>query len=77
MKTIVFCAIIIAGSTFAMAVEDIYGWSKLRPQAEAVWGYAYELGAELTGIEAHADATLEARQEPISGSVSGSAGSGE
>ena len=72
MKTIVFCAIIIAGSTFAMAVEDIYGWSKVRPQAEAAWSYAYELGAELTGSEARADATIEARQEQ--GSVSKDAG---
>lgn len=71
MKTIVFCAIIIAGSTFAMAVEDIYGWSKVRPQAEAAWSYAYELGAELAGIEARADATIEARQEPVSAAAAG------
>lgn len=77
MKTIAFCAVIIAGSTFAMAVEDVYGWSKLRPQAEAAWGYAYEWGAELVGIEARADVTLETRQGPVSGSGSVSAGAGE
>ena len=38
MKTLVFCAVVIAASTFTMAVEDVYGWSKLRPHAEAAWG---------------------------------------
>lgn len=66
MKTIVFCAIVIAGSTFAMAVEDVYGWSKVRPHAEAAWDYAFGLGAELAGIEARAEATIEARQKPVS-----------
>ena len=66
MKTIVFCAVIIAGSTFTMAVEDVYGWSKVRPHAEAAWGYAYDLGAELVGIEARAEVAIEARQEPVS-----------
>ncbi len=60
MKTIVLCAIIIAGSTFTMAVEDVYGWSKVRPHAEAAWSYAYELGADWMGIEARADATTRA-----------------
>ena len=69
MKTIAFCAIIIAGSTFTMAVEDVYGWSKVRPHAEAAWGYAYDLGAELVGMEARADATMEAKQVPGSGSA--------
>jgi hypothetical protein len=55
MRTIVFCALVIAVSTFTMAVEDVYGWSKLRPQAEAAWGYAQELGAELTGTPARAE----------------------
>ncbi len=72
MKIIGFCAIVIAGSTFTMAVEDVYGWSKVRPHAEAAWDYTYELGAELAGIEARAEATIEVRQEP--GSVSTEAG---
>ena len=72
MKTIVFCAVIIAGSTFTMAVEDVYGWSKVRPHAEAAWGYAYDLGAELAGIEARAEVAIEARREP--GSVSAEVG---
>ena len=61
MKTIVFCAIIIAASTFTMAVEDVYGWSKVRPHAEAAWNSAYDMGAELAGIEARADATIDAQ----------------
>jgi hypothetical protein len=68
MKTIVFCAIVIAGSTFTMAVEDVYGWSKVSLHAEAAWGYAHELGAELMGNEARAEVTIEAQQE--TGSVS-------
>ena len=69
MKTIAFCAIVIAASTFTMAVEDVYGWSKVRPHAEAAWSYAYELGADWAGIEARADATTGAPQ--AAGSVSG------
>ncbi len=61
MKIIGFCAIVIAVSTFTMAVEDVYGWSKVGPHAEAAWGYAYELGAELVGVEARAEAVIEAR----------------
>ena len=59
MKTIAFCAVIIAASTFTMAVEDVYGWTKVRPIAEAAWSDAYELGAELVGMEARADAAIE------------------
>jgi hypothetical protein len=44
-----------------MAVEDVYGWSKVRPHAEAAWSDAYEMGAELMGMEARADATAEAQ----------------
>ena len=73
MKAIVFCAVIIAGSTFTMAVEDVYGWSKVRPHAEAAWDYAYEMGAELAGIEAHAEVAIEAPREPGSGSGSAEA----
>jgi hypothetical protein len=55
MRTLTFCAIVIAVSTFTMAIEDVYGWSKVRPHAEAAWGYAHKLGAELIGAEARAD----------------------
>ena len=68
MRTLVFCAVVIAGSTFTMAVEDVYGWSKVRPHAEAAWGYAQELGVELIGGEAHAEAAGEAPDAEVSGS---------
>ncbi len=69
MKTIAFCAVIIAASTFTMAVEDVYGWSKVRPLAEAAWSDAYEFGAELVGKEAHADVPNEVQQAPGSGTA--------
>jgi hypothetical protein len=67
MRTLVLCAIIIAGSTFTMAVEDVYGWSKVRPHAEAAWGHARDLGAGLTGAEAHADVAVAAPDAEVSG----------
>ncbi len=72
MKTIVFCAIVIASSTFTMAVEDVYGWSKVSVHAEAAWGYAYEVGTEWTGNEARAEVAVETPAGP--GSVSKDAG---
>ena len=68
MKTIAFCAIVIAGSTFTMAVEDVYGWSKVRPHAQGVWDYANGLGADLMGIDARAEAAREAPGADSSGS---------
>ncbi len=64
MKTIVFCAIVIAGSTFTMAVEDVYGWSKVSLQAETAWGYANKMGTELMGNEARAEVAVETQQAP-------------
>ena len=55
MRTITFCAIVIAVSTFTMAVEDVYGWSKVGPHAEAAWGYADRLVTEVIGAEARAE----------------------
>ena len=54
MRTITFCAIVIAVSTFTMAVEDVYGWSKVGPHAEAAWGYVDRLATEAIGAEARA-----------------------
>ena len=68
MRTLVFCAIVIAGSTFTMAVEDVYGWSKVRPHAEAAWGYAQELGAGLIGAETRAEAAVAAPDAEVPGS---------
>ena len=67
MKVIAFCAIVIAGSTFTMAVEDVYGWSRVAPQAQAAWDYTQGLGAELMGIDARAEAATEAPDAGISG----------
>ena len=55
MRTITFCAIVIAASTFTMAVEYVYGWSKVGPHAEAAWGYADQLVTEVIGAEARAE----------------------
>ncbi len=55
MRTITFCAIVIAVSTFTMAVESVYGWSKVGPHAEAAWGYADRLATEAIGAEARAE----------------------
>ncbi len=55
MRTIMFCAIVIAASTFTMAVEYVYGWSKVGPHAEAAWGYADQLVTEVIGADARAE----------------------
>ena len=71
MKVIAFCAIVIAGSTFTMAVEDVYGWSRVGPQAQAAWNYTQGLGAELIGMDARAEAATEAATEVPDGGISG------
>ncbi len=55
MRTIMFCAVVIAASTFTMAVEYVYGWSKVGPHAEAAWSYADRLVTEAVGVEARAE----------------------
>ena len=55
MRTIMFCAIVIAASTFTMAVEYVYGWSKVGPHVEAAWSYADQLATEALGVEARAE----------------------
>ncbi len=55
MRTITFCAVVIAASTFTMSVEYVYGWSKVGPLAEAAWSYADQLGTEAIGVEARAE----------------------
>ncbi len=55
MRTIMFCAVVIAASTFTMAVEYVYGWSKVGPHAEAAWSYADQLATEAIGVEARAE----------------------
>ena len=58
MRTLTFCAVVIAASMFTMAVEYVYGWSKVGPQAEVAWCYADQLVtevAEVIGVEARAE----------------------
>ncbi len=55
MRTIMFCAVVIAVSTFAMAVENVYGWAKVTPLAREAWASAYEWSAGLVGVEARAE----------------------
>jgi hypothetical protein len=46
MRILALCAIVIAGSTFATAVESIYGWSNVKPVAQQTWDTTYKWGAE-------------------------------
>ncbi len=55
MRTIMFCAVVIAASTFTMTVEYVYGWSKVGSHAETAWGYADRLTTEVIGLEARAE----------------------
>lgn len=58
MRTLTFCAVVIAASMFTMAVEYVYGWSKVGPHAEVAWGYADQLVTEVgevIGVEARAE----------------------
>ena len=58
MRTLTFCAVVIAASMFTMAVEYVYGWSKVGPHAEVAWVYADQLVtevAEVIGVEARAE----------------------
>ncbi len=47
MRVLALCAVIIAGSTFATAVENIYGWSNVKPVAQQTLDSGYKWGAEL------------------------------
>jgi hypothetical protein len=41
MRIINICAVVIAVSMFTMAVEYVYGWSRVKPLAEDAWNTAY------------------------------------
>lgn len=47
MRVLALCAVIIAGSTFATAVENIYGWSNVKPVAQKSWDASYKWGADM------------------------------
>ncbi len=42
MKIVNLCAVVIAASVFAIAVEYVYGWSKLEPVAEQAGNMVYQ-----------------------------------
>ncbi len=42
MKTVNFCAVVIAASAFAIAVEYVYGWSNLQPVAQQAGNMVYQ-----------------------------------
>jgi hypothetical protein len=61
MKIVNLCAIVIAASVFAIAVQYVYGWSKLEPVAAQAGNMVYHwtdgrLGWEAT---AHSASVLE------------------
>ncbi len=47
MRVLALCAVVIAGSTFATAVENIYGWSNVNPVAQKTWDTGYKWGGEM------------------------------
>ncbi len=47
MRVLALCAVVIAGSTFATAVENIYGWSNANLVAQKSWDTAYQWGGEM------------------------------
>jgi hypothetical protein len=67
-----FCAVVIAASTFTMAVEYVYGWSKVGPHAAAAWGYADQLANEAIGVEARAENAAPAEGTGAADTILGS-----
>jgi len=55
MKTVNFCAVVIAASIFAIAVEYVYGWSNLEPVAQQAGDMVYQWTDGRLGWEASAD----------------------
>lgn len=42
MKTVNFCALVIAASVFAIAVEYVYGWTNVEPLVEHAGGMIHQ-----------------------------------
>lgn len=55
MKIVNLCALVIAASVFAIAVEYVYGWSKLEPVAEQAGNMVYHWTDGRLGWESTAD----------------------
>lgn len=55
MKIVNFCAVVIAASILAIAVEYVYGWSNLEPVAEQAGNMVYQWTDGRLGWEVTAD----------------------
>jgi len=55
MKIVNLCAVVIAVSVFAIAVEYVYGWTNLEPVAEQAGNMVYQWTDGRLGWEATAD----------------------
>ena len=53
MRVINICAVVIAISTFTMAVEYVHGWSNVKPVARNAWNTAYHWSDGLIGGKAN------------------------
>ena len=49
MRTLTFCAIIIAAATVANAVENVYGWSNVSLATAEAWKSGKGWYAQVTG----------------------------
>ena len=67
MKIVNLCAVVIAASVLAIAVEYVYGWSQLEPVAEQAGNMVYQWTDGRLGWEAAANSVS---------AVEGAAGAG-
>ena len=73
MRTINICAVVIAISMFTMAVEYVYGWSKVKPLAEDAWSTVYQWSDGLISGKASAESVDVS--ESLSNQTPGTTGS--
>ncbi len=64
MRIINICVVVIAISISAMAVEYVYGWSKVKPLAEDAWNIAYQWSDGLVSGTTTAD-LVGALESPV------------
>jgi hypothetical protein len=55
MRIISICAVVIAISMSTMAVEYVYGWSRVKPVAEDAWSTVYQWSDGLINGKADAE----------------------
>ncbi len=55
MRIVNISAVVIAISMFTMAVEYVYGWSKVKPLAEDAWNNVYQWSDGLMSGKASAE----------------------